>query len=202
MKKREVLVMPAKERFTTKYPGVFFVEGTGRDGQPERIYYYFFRKDGRQFEEKAGRAREDAMTPAKAARIRAERIEGKRKSRKEVREEEAARKAADANRWTIERLWAEYKRQRTPKGLATDENRYQKHIAPVFAQKEPQEILQLDVDRQRIRLSKRLSPQTVKHVLSQLQRIINFGAKKGLCPALPCPSKLKCPASTTKSPKT
>jgi integrase len=42
----------------------------------------------------------------------------------------------------------------------------------------------MDVHRLRINLSKTLQPQTVKHVLRLLARIINFGAKKGLCAGL------------------
>jgi len=44
-------------------------------GKPERIYYITSRRDGKRVEEKAGRQFQDAMTPAKASRIRAERIE-------------------------------------------------------------------------------------------------------------------------------
>jgi len=40
--------------------------------------------------------------------------------------------------------------------------------------------LELDVDRHRINLLKKLSPQSVKHVLALLRRIINFGAVKHL----------------------
>ena len=42
----------------------------------------------------------------------------------------------------------------------------------------------LDVHRLRISLAKTLAPQTVKHVLRLLARIINFGVNKGLCPGL------------------
>jgi hypothetical protein len=41
-------------------------------GKPERIYYI---RDGKRVEEKGGRQFQDAMTPAKVSRIRAERIE-------------------------------------------------------------------------------------------------------------------------------
>ena len=53
-----------------------------------------------------------------------------------------------------------------------------------FGAKEPKAIAQMDVHRLRISLSKTLQPQTVKHVLRLLARIINFGVKKGLCPGL------------------
>jgi hypothetical protein len=31
--------MPKQQRFKTKYPGVYFIQGTSSDGRPERIYY-------------------------------------------------------------------------------------------------------------------------------------------------------------------
>jgi len=135
-----------------------------------------FKKDGKVVEEKAGRQFKDAMTPARAAKIRGERIEGKRLSRKEVREAQAVTK------WTVERLWQEYS---VARGVSdTDRSRYVKHLQPVLGMKEPQHLVPLDVDRVRHKLGKALSPQTVKHVLVLLNRIVNFGVKKGLCPGL------------------
>ena len=69
-------------RNKTTYPGVFYyiskrIGGTGT----EKVFYYRFKKDGKYFEEKAGRQYKDDMTAAKAAIIRGERIEGKRESR-------------------------------------------------------------------------------------------------------------------------
>ena len=49
---------------------------------------------------------------------------------------------------------------------------------------EPQAITQMHVHRLRLNLSKTLAPQTVKHLLRLLARIINFGVNKGLCPGL------------------
>ena len=39
----------------------------------------------------------------------------------------------------------------------------------------------MDVDRVRIKLLKKKSPQTVKHVLNLLTWIINYGVKNNLC---------------------
>ena len=78
--------MPALKRVKTKYPGVYFVMGRSRTsvGKKERIYYIRYRRDGKEFEEKAGRQFQDKMTPAKAARLRTECMEGKRWPRKEI----------------------------------------------------------------------------------------------------------------------
>ena len=68
--------MPSRERTKTKYPGVYFVMSTGADGKPERVFYITYRRDGKLIEEKAGFQRKDDMTDARAARLRAERIDG------------------------------------------------------------------------------------------------------------------------------
>jgi integrase len=174
------------KREKTKYPGVFFrsTERIGSIGL-EKIYYIVFKKDGKVIEEKVGRQFADDMTPAKAAGIRAERIEGKRPSRKEIREEKKAAKQALENRWTVGRLWEEYKHGNPNlKGIVTDENRFTKHIAPAFGNKEPAEIDSLSVDRLRLKLLKTHTPGTVKNVMELFRRIINFGVKKNLCERL------------------
>lgn len=169
-------------RISTAYPGVFYreVKRVGGPGR-EKVYYILFKKDGRLYEEKAGRQYVDAMTPARAAGMRTERIEGKRLSRKELRE----LKKAEESRWTVSRLWKEYKRSNPKlKGLATDENRFKKYIASRFGGKEPKDIPPLDIDRLKIRLLKTRTPGTVKNVLELLRRIVNYGVKMRLCGGL------------------
>ena len=91
------------------------------------------------------------MTPAKAATIRGERIEGKRPSRKELREAEKAAIEAEVARWTIDKLWSEYKDQRPQnKALSVDSGRYDKYIRPHFKDREPKDLAPLDVDRLRV----------------------------------------------------
>lgn len=61
-----------------------------------------------------------------------------------------------------------------------DNNRYEQHIQKEFGNKEPGEIIALDVERHKRELLKTYSPQTVKHVLSLLKRIANYGFDLGL----------------------
>ncbi len=91
--------MPGLKRVKTKYPGVYYVMGRSqaRVGRTERIYYIRYRKNGKEIEEKVGRQLQDAMTPAKAAKIRTECIEGKRLSRKETRSRDKAKKQLKKN---------------------------------------------------------------------------------------------------------
>jgi integrase len=172
------------KRNKTTYPGVFYreVDRLGGPGK-ERVYYIVFKKDGKVHEEKVGRQFADDMTPARASIIRGERIEGKRLSRKEIRAQRETAKKAEAARWNINRLWQEY-RDRRPglKGLVTDENRYQNHIKPLAGEREPDSLTPFDVDRLRIKLLKTHKPGTVKNVLELLRRLLNFAAKKHLCP--------------------
>jgi integrase len=177
------------KRVKTEYPGVFYRDAVRIGGKgTERIFYIIFKKNGKVCEEKVGRQYADDMTPAKAARVRADRIEGRRESRKEKREAEKAAKIEKAGKWTLSSLWEEYQTNKADsKAIKTDRGRFEKHIKPSLGDKEPHEIIRLDIDRLRVNLSKNLKPQTVKHVLGLLKRIIRFGAKRQLCRELPFP---------------
>jgi integrase len=168
------------ERIKTGYKGVFYYNvPSPATGKPERIYYIRYRRDGKEVEEPCGRQYQDDMTPARANQIRVEKMTGRKLSRKEARIEAAAVK------WTIARLWQEYIGPKPDtKGFRVDRYRYQKFLQATFGAKEPQDLSQIMVHRLRISLSKTLSAKTVKNVLELLERIVNFGVKKGLCPGL------------------
>lgn len=178
--------MPKQQRFKTKYPGVTYVEGRRADGTVERIYYIMYRRNKKLIEEKAGRQFHDDMTPGRAAGIRAKRIEGEQPTNGEQRAETKAEHATEESKWTISRLWEEYKaRHPGLKGIVTDQNRYEKHIKQDLGGREPHELTSFDVDRLRIRLEKTHQPGTVKNALELLRRIVNFGVKKQLCDGIP-----------------
>ena len=171
------------KRIKTDYIGVYYriAQRVGGKGE-EKVFYAVYKVGGKVKEEKIGRQYKDNMTAAKASRIRGELIEGKRLTRKETRELEEAEKAADDKRWTIDRLWKEYRKQNPHlKGWKTYISQYDLHIKPSFEDKEPADILPLDIDRLRLNLSKKRSPQTVAHVLKLLKRIVKFGVERGLC---------------------
>jgi len=175
------------KRIKTDYPGVSYrITTVGKTNQTEKVYYIRYRKDGKLVEEKAGHQYKDDMSPAKAAGVRAEKMQGKKPTNREIREAKLAAEKAIKDRWTIDRLWGEYKAQKVENtSLKTDINRYEKHLKGPFGHRMANEIIQLEVDRLRLNLLKSLKPQTVHHVLSLLKRIINFGARKGLCLGLP-----------------
>lgn len=177
--------MPAKERFKTKYPGVFFIMGkTVATDEAEKIFYIFYRKAGRQIEEKVGRQFQDAMTPAKAAQIRAERINRKELANRERRESERAKKIAEDTRPTFGKLFSVYQNSNPARNWATDTSLYRLYLSKFFDEKTPAEVVTLDIDRVRHQMLKaKKSPQTTKHALALLRRIIRFGVKKGYLPA-------------------
>jgi integrase len=173
--------MPTKGRYKTKYAGVYYIEGKGASG-PEKIYYIMYRRNGKLIEEKAGRQYQDDMTPARASGIRTSRIEGAELPNIERREAEQAALNAAKDRWTVSLLWDEYESQAVDtKSRRIDKIRFTLYLENDFGSKEPHEIIQLDVDRIRINLLKKMSPQTVKHIMALLRRIINFGVQKRLC---------------------
>ena len=173
------------KRFKTKYPGVFYREAERIGGRgTEQVFYIIFKKDGKNQEEKVGRQYADDMTAARAARIRGERIEGKRQSRKEIRQGLKAQKEA----WTLSNLWDEYEQGKPEsKTLKTDRGRFEKHIKPSLGEKQPHEIILLDIQRLTHNLEKKLKPQTVRHALGILKRIIHYGMKHQYCGPLPFP---------------
>lgn len=178
--------MPVQKRHKTAYPGVYFIKGTAAGTKKkEKIYYIMYRKNGKQVQEKAGRQFLNDMTAARAARVRVERMQGALSNR-EKREAVKAEKKAEADNWTIQKLFDAYMHGRAPgKSLKTDKGRYDKYLKTPFGDTEPKDILSLDIDRLRINLLKEKSAQTVKHVLNLLTWIINFGINNGLCPGLP-----------------
>lgn len=174
------------KRIATDKEGVFYREIEGdKPSKPARAYYIRYRRGGRGgqlIEEPVGKSTQ-GMTPAKAANIRALRITGKETCNVEKRVLQRSAKEAAQNRWTIQRLWDEYKRNKPGlKGIVTDENRFKNYLSP-FASRTPDEISTADVDRLRLKVtSSGKSQQTAKNVLELFRRIISFGVKKGLCP--------------------
>ena len=173
------------KRFKTKYTGVFYrkAKRIGVLGV-EKVYYVVYKKNGQWFEEKAGRRFCDDMTPARAAKIRSELIEGIRLPRKKQKEQE--KQGAQRDKWTIDRIWKAYKKRRKKnKALETDEGRFDRYLKPFFGDKEPKEILPSDVERLTSRLLKKRSPQTTAHVLNLLTWIVNYAVDQNLCNPLP-----------------
>jgi len=191
-------------RHKTKYPGVFYrdAERLGGSGT-ERVYYVVYKKDGKTQEEKAGRQYADGMTEARANAYRAELIEGKREPRKEKKARQEAEKQAAATRPTIRHLWADYKALRpASRALGIDEGRFNNFLASTFGDKTPDEIATAEVDKVRVQmLNAGKSPQTTKHALALLKRIILSGVRTGRIDP-PSPKKLQITLPAVSNEKT
>lgn len=187
--------MPTMKRINAKgYKGVYYILGTSpATGKQERIYYIRYRDpSGKLIEEKCGRAtvkKRDAETPGEmtaldASNIRADRMRGRTLSNRNRREAEEMAKAAETGKWTLSRLFDEYRDQHPGKKLINEKSRFNLHIAPVFGGKMPEEIAPLDVDRLRMNLSKKLKPASVFAILELFRRLVNFGVDRRLCAGL------------------
>jgi integrase len=179
--------MPTLKRHKTDYPEVFFIWGTSAKGKPEKVFYIRYYKNGKRIEEKAGRQFKDDMTAARASNKRAERIKGHELSNEERREQERKEKEAKAAvKWTFLELWKKYLEDKPDlKGRKSDSSRFEKYIKPAFGDREPKDLLPLDVDRLRLKTMKGKKPQSIKLTLALLKRLSRFGAKKRLCNPVP-----------------
>ncbi len=191
--------MPKQVRNKTDYPGVWYIDGTGLDGKPERVYHIGYRVEGKWIEEKAGWARRDGMTPARASSIRNKKIEKKEPTNKARREAEVAEKIAEKERPTLSRLWTLYDETHTTrKDRKSDSSRWALYIEPTFGKMTPDEIAPLDVDRWCRGLAKEktnrgqkdekgkfknpdrplLSKGTQSRILELLRRLVRFGVDR------------------------
>lgn len=88
---------------------------------------------------------------------------------------------AKVDRCPFTKIWQLYKESKPfLKGIRTDENRFQKHLQPVFGDKTPQELHPIAIDRFKHRLMSELSEGTVRNILELLRRLINFAVNKQL----------------------
>ena len=179
--------MSISKRGRTKYPGVTFRWKERLDGSgEERVYYCRYRRGGRgskEIEEPVGRESE-GMTAAKANKIRAMRAAGVEQSNTERRAEAEAAKLSGNGPLTFARLWWAYQDVNDGKSsIVADASRYHNHIESRIAAKVISELTTPDIDSLRASMARKgLAPQTVKHVLALVRRVIRFGVMRGLCP--------------------
>ena len=177
-----------KRQSVVGYAGVYFVEVPRPAGYgAERVYYIRYRKQGRLIEEKVGCQYRDNMTAAKAASIRGVRMEGKEASNEEKRVAVRAARVAEESRYSFNKLWSLFEEAKSAnRTLKDDRIRYNLHIAPSLGIKTIPDLTVQDMDRLRAKLEKAgKSPQTVKHVLALVKRLLNFALRKGYVEYLP-----------------
>ncbi len=88
-----------------------------------------------------------------------------------------------ANRPTFQYLWNKYS-ETLSKSLAADRSRFNNHLTELH-DKAPEELYPLDIERLKKALAlKDLSPQTIKHCLTLVTRLVNYGVDQQLCTPL------------------
>jgi integrase len=177
-----------KRQSVVGYAGVYFVEVPRPAGYgAEKVYYIRYRKQGKLIEEKVGGQYRDNMTAAKAASIRGARMEGKETTNEEKRASIRAAKAAEEARYTFNRLWSLFEEVKSANRTIRDDRiRYNLHIAPSLGAKTIPDLTVHDIDKLRAKMEKDgKSPQTVKHILTLVKRLLNFALRKGYVESLP-----------------
>ena len=177
-----------KRQSVVGYAGVYYMEVPRAAGYgTEKVYYIRYRKQGKLIEEKVGGQYRDNMTAAKAASIRGQRMEGKDASNEEKRAAIRAAKVEEESRYSFNKLWMLFEEAKSANRTVKDDRiRYNLHIAPSLGTKSIPELTVHDIDKLRVKLEKAgKSPQTVKHVLTLVKRMLNFALRRGYVESIP-----------------
>jgi integrase len=168
-----------------KWPGVYVYEMTERtfQGRPDVCYVIAYRVEGKLRWEKVG-LKSEGYTPQVAAELRADRVKKARHGEEVKTAKEIAHERAMTDRTIAELADAYFEAKGDAlKGVVTDRNRFEKHIRPSLGGFRASKLSPLDIARLRKTMDAR-AVATVWNVLELLRRIVNFGRKAGLCPAL------------------
>lgn len=181
--------MPKMQRYSVPgYAGVFYIEANraAKKGV-EKIYYIRYRKNGKLIEEKVGRQFKDNMTPAKASSIRGLRIEGSNPTNQENRERIKEEKLKEISSYSFIRLFSLFEESKHEnRSLKDDRTRFALHVAPFIGRKVISALTTQDIEKIRRKMEKDgKSPQTVKHVLTLIKRLVNFALKNGYIDFIP-----------------
>lgn len=160
----------------------------------DRYFALRFKIEGKSFEEGLGWASE-GMSLAKARTLLAELRLARKTGQKDVTLAEKRKTAKDSrqaeqDKPTIARLWEVYSTALEGRaGIRSDRSRLP-IIIEHFGHKTPDQIRTAHIDAMRREVEAQgKAPQTVKHTLALLRRIIRYGARCGLC-TMPDISKL------------
>ncbi|WP_167123030.1 tyrosine-type recombinase/integrase [Nitratidesulfovibrio liaohensis] len=154
--------------------------------KPDAYFALRYKIDGESREEGLGWASQ-GWTLEKARQTLAEIRAAKKTGSGPVTLQERRKKAEDARQAdrlkpTMTLLWETYKAAHGDRPSAKPDARNVRPILARFAKKTPEDIRTAHVDALRRDLeAEGKAPQTVKHVLGLLRRLIRYGAKRGLC---------------------
>ena len=172
------------------YKGIFFYKSHTRkvNGRPDECFYITFKIDGRKKTEKIG-WKSEGYSAKVAEDIRAKRVRDIRhgKTVKTAQEIQAEKRMHDRPLGEIKDTYFSDTGLNI-KGRKTDLNRWDKHLS-ALSKKRVSGLSQLDVERIKHGM-KGKAPATIANTLELLRRLINYGVKHKLCPALPFTIKL------------
>ena len=169
-----------------KFEGVYYYESKTRtfEGKPDKCFVATFKIAGKKIWEKVG-WKSQGITPQVAQQFRTKRIQEIHLGAPVVTSTQRKLDQQKRNR-TIGEIAVIYFEAKGSnlKGLKTDKNRYEKHIEPMFAKSRIPHLTPLDMEALKQSMGEKADG-TIWNALELLRRIINFGAKANLCPALP-----------------
>lgn len=165
--------------------GIYFYNSTSRrvNGKADVCYYITYKVSGRKKWEKVG-WKSEGYSPAMAAEVRGKRVKSARHGDevKTASEIKAHRIKHDRPLEEIKDSYFNSEHGKSLKGRQVDLNRYDNHLS-FLRKKRVHEITTLDIERIK-RNMKGLKPQTTKHALRLLSRLVNYGVKHHMCPPL------------------
>ncbi|SHN71562.1 tyrosine-type recombinase/integrase [Desulfovibrio litoralis] len=169
-----------------KWEGVYFYESTTKkhDSKPDMCYVVSFKVGDRKIWEKVG-WKSQGISPQVAHQYRIKRIQEIHLGTPIVTASQRKLDMQKRNR-TIGEIAGIYFESKGSdlKGLKTDKNRYEKHVDPLFSKSRVPDLTPIDIDTLKQSMGEKADG-TIWNAIEILRRIINFGAKNNLCPALP-----------------
>ncbi|MBU1001411.1 MAG: site-specific integrase [Proteobacteria bacterium] len=168
-----------------RWPGVYYYESQDRRhrGKPDLCYYINYRLDGKLSWEKIGWISEGYTPPIasdlRSKRLRAARHTGEAKTQKEIRKEQ------EVTNQTLDQIAVEYFKHRggSKAGGKIDSGRYYNHVSPSLGKRAVGSLAPLDMERIKKGM-KGMSAASIWGALEIIRRVVNFGAKNGMCAPL------------------
>jgi integrase len=163
----------------TQYQGIYQRRSesrrNARDGKPDACFYYTIKIDGQKKWVKVG-WKSEGYTVQDARTIRGDHMQALRHGKEFLKNKDEETQANSQKTMTFGESWQIYRDKWLP-NLSHNQYdiwRYDKHIAPHFADIPLHEIKTLDLEDFKQKLIKSgLSPASVKHVLGLMRRVFN-----------------------------
>lgn len=168
-----------------KFEGVYFYESKTKmfRGKPDRCFVVTFKIAGRKIWEKVG-WKSNGFTPQIANQYRNKRLQEIQLGSPIITAAQRKEEAVKKNRCINEIAGIYFERNQDKlKGYKTDINRYEKYIKPMFGKRRVPSLTTLDITDLKNSM-KGKADGTIWNAVELLRRLVNFGAKSGLCPAL------------------